>query len=441
MQHILILGIGRSTSYLLDYLNTHLVPNGYVIQAIDVQQELVAKRQSEFPGISFIRSEIHTDTIKISIANTDLVVSMLPPAFHGMVAEICLEYGKHFFTASYISKEIKALETEVKAKGLLFMMECGLDPGIDHMSAMAMIHSLQEKGAVINSFESYTGGLIHPFNLNPPWNYKISWNPRNVVLAGQGNAVQYMEDGIIKIVPYQRLFTKPSVWKVNEQDVYEGYPNRDSLSYRTLYQLSDTSMFIRGTLRYPSFCEGWNYLVQLGLTDDTVLLPEDKNRTGRRFLNHFLPSKTEALDIQLQELFSVNWQKALDYLQALGLTDEIPVISKAATPAEIIQSILESRWSMQAGDRDRIVMIHRIQYTWNNTPKTLQSTLVVDGKNADYTAMAKTVGLPLAIAIDLFVHGQIRATGIHIPITKEWYEPILNRLKLLGIVFNEVEEA
>jgi len=436
MQHILILGIGRSTYYLLQYLHEVLIPQGLSIKAIDVQPDLVAKRQAEFPDISFFQSDIHKEALTAIIPEADIVVSMLPPAFHSMVAELCLEHYKHFFTASYVSKEIKALDEAAKEKGLLFLMECGLDPGIDHMSAMAMIHNLQDKGASIESFESYTGGLVHPSNLNPPWNYKISWNPRNVVLAGQGNAVQYKENGIVKIVPYQRLFKEPSKWKISDSEIYEGYPNRDSLSYQFLYNLQDTKTFIRGTLRYPGFCEGWNYLVQLGLTDDTIILPEDSKRTARSFLNHFL-SADNSLEDQLKSIFKESADKALSYIKALGLTEEVPLMIKAATSAQILQSILENQWKMQESDKDRIIMIHRIQYILQGQRQLLQSTLIVDGEDAERTAMAKTVGLPLAIAIELFVKNQIHTRGIVIPTSKEVYEPILHKLKESGIVFHE----
>jgi saccharopine dehydrogenase-like NADP-dependent oxidoreductase len=436
MQHILILGIGRSTYYLLKYLHEVLIPQGSSIKAVDVQPELIAKRQAEFPGITFLQSEIHPEALKGIIPEADIIVSMLPPAFHTMVAELCLEYSKHFFTASYVSKEIKALDEVAKSKGLLFLMECGLDPGIDHMSAMDMIDKLKKDGGAIESFESYTGGLVHPSNLNPPWNYKISWNPRNVVLAGQGNAVQYKENGIIKIVPYQRLFTQPSSWKINESDIYEGYPNRDSLSYQSLYNLQDTQTFIRGTLRYPGFCDGWNYLVQLGLTDDTVILPEDSKRTIRSFLNHFL-FIDNSLEDQLKSIFAESAGEALNYIKALGLTEETPLMTKAASSAQILQSILENQWKMQESDKDRIVMIHRIQYILDGERQLLKSTLIVDGEDSERTAMAKTVGLPLAIAIELFVINQIHTRGILIPTSKELYEPILHKLKESNIVFHE----
>ncbi|MBC7451213.1 MAG: saccharopine dehydrogenase NADP-binding domain-containing protein [Cytophagales bacterium] len=438
MQQLLILGIGRSTYYLLQYVHDVLIPKGHIIIAIDGQKELVLKRQMEFPAIQFIQSDICTETIATHIQNANLVVSMLPPAFHTMAAELCIQYNKHFFTASYVSPSIRALQDEVKQKELIFLMECGLDPGIDHMSAMSMIHSLQDKGAVIGSFESYTGGLVHPAHLNPPWNYKISWNPRNVVLAGQGNAVQYREHDTIKIVPYQRLFINPSLWKINETHIYEGYPNRDSLSYQSLYNLGHASTFIRGTLRYEGFCEGWNYLVHLGLTDDTVILPEDHNRTGRSFLNHFLNGRDEEIEDALGKLFPEENTHIYHYLETLGLLDETPLIIQAGTAAQILQSILEVKWKLEETATDRIVMIHRIQYTLEGVQYTVQSSLIVDGEDAERTAMAKTVGLPLAIAIDCFLNGEIAIRGIAIPVTAEFYKPILDKLVAFDIRFKEL---
>jgi len=438
MQKILILGIGRSTYYLLQYLNDHLASNTIVITAMDAQAELVDKRRKEFSNITFIQSEINATTILPVISTADLVVSMLPPAFHTMVAELCLHENKHFFTASYVSAEIKAMNEQAKSQGLLFMMECGLDPGIDHMSAILLIDTLKDQGALITSFESYTGGLVHPSNTNAPWNYKVSWNPRNVVLAGQGAAAQYRKDKIVKIVPYHRLFTKPSTWQLTVNDVYEGYPNRDSLSYQHLYDLKDAETFVRGTLRYPGFCEGWNYLVQLGLTDDTVVLQEDTSRTARSFLQHFLIGDGETIEDKLQEFFKDKTPEASIYIEALDLLADTPVITQAATAAVILQWIIEKKWKLEKGDRDRIVMIHKLSYILAGNIKTMQSYMIVDGEDDERTAMAKTVGLPLAIAIDLFLQGNIKSRGVQIPITEEFYKPILAKLESVGIVFKEL---
>ena len=438
MQKILILGIGRSTYYLLQYLNDDIASNSIVITAIDAQAELVDKRSKEFSNITFVQSEINATSILPVISVADIVVSMLPPAFHAMVAELCLHENKHFFTASYVSTEIKAMHDQAKSQGLLFMMECGLDPGIDHMSAISLIHALKVQGAQIISFESYTGGLVHPSNTNPPWNYKVSWNPRNVVFAGQGAAAQYRKDSVVKIVPYHRLFTNPSMWELSEKDLYEGYPNRDSLSYQKLYDLEQAETFVRGTLRYPGFCEGWNYLVQLGLTDDTVVLQEDTSRTARSFLQHFLIEKESTIEIQLQALFKDKTSEALIFMDALGLRAETPVITKATTAAVILQSIIEKKWKLEKTDRDRIVMIHRISYLLSDKLQTIQSYMIVDGEDSERTAMAKTVGLPLAIAIDLFLNDKIAERGVVIPISQQLSNTILSKLKVLGIYFNEM---
>jgi saccharopine dehydrogenase-like NADP-dependent oxidoreductase len=438
MQKILILGIGRSTYYLLQYLNKHIASDNIEITAMDAQAALIAKRSSEFPNITFLQSEINATSILPVISDTDLVVSMLPPAFHGMVAELCLNENKHFFTASYVSPEIKAMNEQVKSQGLLFMMECGLDPGIDHMSAISLIHAIKEQGAQITSFESYTGGLVHPSNTNPPWNYKVSWNPRNVVLAGQGAAAHYRKDGVVKIVPYHRLFTQPSAWKLSATDVYEGYPNRDSLSYQKLYDLEQAETFVRGTLRYPGFCKGWNYLVQLGLTDDTVVLQENVSRTARTFLQHFLIEDGATIEDKLKELFHEKTSEALIFIEALGLLFDTPVSTQAATAAVILQSVIEKKWKLEQEDRDRIVMIHKLSYVLAGDVKTIQSYMIVDGEDSERTAMAKTVGLPLAIAIDLFLNDAIAERGVVIPTSQKLSANILSKLKTLGIYFNEV---
>lgn len=439
MQRILILGIGRSTYYLLQYLHDILIPAGIQVQAVDIQQTLIEKRQQEFPGIDFIQSEINPVSIAGFIAQSDLVVSMLPPAFHHTVAQLCIENNKHFFTASYVSPEIKTLSEQAKKQGLLFLMECGLDPGIDHMSAISLIDTLTLQGATITSFESFTGGLVHPAYTNPPWNYKVSWNPRNVVLAGQGNAAQYLKGGTIQFVPYNGLFTQPSSWKLSEHAIYEGYPNRDSLSYRTLYQLEHAETFVRGTLRYPGYCFGWNCLVQLGLTDDTTVLAEDAARTGRSFLKQFISVDDAVLEKELLNRFENN-KDVQTYFQALGLLDQTPIYAGPGTAAHILQTIIEQKWKMQPEDKDRIVMIHRINYVLDGKQHSIQSSLLVDGEDAERTAMAKTVGLPLAIAINLFLQNSISQRGVIIPVTKELYAPILDKLATFGIVFNELKD-
>jgi saccharopine dehydrogenase-like NADP-dependent oxidoreductase len=435
MQHILILGIGRSTYYLLQYLNDFIASGEIVIKAMDAQLELVEKRTKEFSNISFVQSEITATSLEGEIAQADIVVSMLPPTFHAMVATLCLNEGKHFFTASYVSAEIKAMHEQALNKGLLFMMECGLDPGIDHMSALSLIHTIKEQGANITSFESFTGGLVHPSYTNPPWNYKVSWNPRNVVLAGQGADAQYKQDGVNKVVSYTELFAHPSTWSISTTDVYEGYPNRDSLSYQSLYDLTDATTFVRGTLRYPGFCKGWNNIIQLGLTNDVIQIKEDAFRTGKSFLSQLLPEGTKTLQEKIIQ--ACGTKEVLPYVEALGLLEDAPIATMAGTAAQIFQTIIEKKWRLEKSDKDRIVMIHRLGYEVNGEKKQVQSSLIVDGEDAERTAMAKTVGLPLAIAIDLFLHGKIKKRGVVIPIHTEIYTPILERLKSFGVVFKE----
>ena len=246
--------------------------------------------------------------------------------------------------------------------------------------------------------------MVHPSNTNPPWNYKVSWNPRNVVLAGQGAAAQYRKEGVVKIVPYHRLFTKPSTWQLPGNEVYEGYPNRDSISYQKLYNLEQVETFVRGTLRYPGFCEGWNYLVQLGITDDTVVLQEDTSRTGRSFLQHFLSGNGASIEDKLKELFKDSYENVATFIESIGLLSETSITTQAATAAVILQSIIEKKWKLEKEDRDRIVMIHKLSYVLAGELKTIQSYMIVDGEDSERTAMAKTVGLPLAIAVGLFLN-------------------------------------
>ncbi|RZK58255.1 MAG: saccharopine dehydrogenase, partial [Hymenobacter sp.] len=272
---LLLLGAGRSAAVLIEYLLTHAPTEKWFLTVADAQAAHLAPvlaAHSEFtrPVTFDVHDAAQLDAL---VSQADVVISMLPAAFHPAVARACLRHRRHLATASYVGAEVRALHAEAAAAGLVFLMECGLDPGLDHLSAVQTIHALQAAGARITSFKSYCGGLVAPASEGAnPWRYKFSWNPRNVVLAGQGGPAHYLENGAEKFIPYPELFARAEVLAVPGHGHFEGYANRDSLSYREIYGLTDVQTMLRGTLRRPGYCGAWQVLVRLGLTDDTQKL-------------------------------------------------------------------------------------------------------------------------------------------------------------------------
>jgi saccharopine dehydrogenase (NADP+, L-glutamate forming) len=377
------------------------------------------------------------DSRRQLIDQADVVISMLPAGLHPIVAGDCLALGKHFFTASYESEALRAMQLEIEAKGLLFLNECGLDPGIDHMSALKIIHEAKAKGEVIRSFKSYCGGLLAPQSEDNPWKYKFTWNPRNVVLAGQGTS-KFIDHGEVKLVPYQQLFKRVETISFPGLGDFDGYPNRDSLNYQAIYGLEQVDTLLRGTLRRAGFCKAWDVFVQLGMTDDTALLQLPLGSTYRQFLNTFLPwSHQLSVEEKLAEVIPDLDFPTFEKLQWLRLFESVPLPITEGSPAQLLQAILEVHWSLQPADRDLIVMQHQFEIQTQTGIKKVISSLVDVGQDAVYTAMAKTVGLPLAIAVDLFLKGKISVRGLQLPVVPELYLPILEALEQEGIRFEE----
>jgi saccharopine dehydrogenase-like NADP-dependent oxidoreductase len=366
---------------------------------------------------------------------------MLPAHLHILVATICIAQGRNLLTASYASPEMKALHAQAQAKGVLLMMECGLDPGIDHLSAMKMVNDLKAKNANITSFKSYCGGLVAPESDNNPWHYKFSWNPRNVILAGQGTA-QYLENNRLKYIPYQQLFLRNTAFSIPNVGEFEGYANRDSLAYIDLYGLASCSTFVRGTLRAAGFCEAWAQLVKLGLTDDSFKIALSEGMTWGQLLQAFLPETQNDLPLpsQLANYLQIStqsevWQK----ISWLNLWSAQVLTLPNASPAQHLQQLLEQKWALSATDKDMIVMVHELVYELNGETNTKTASLQIIGDDQTYTAMAKTVGLPLALVAKMILAGEIAHTGVVLPITADIYEPILNALANVGIAFTEIE--
>ncbi len=443
LRKILIIGAGKSTSYLLDYFLEKSITEKIHITIADLNPDQIAdkfKNHSNFNIEKLDSSNINKR--QQLIKNSDIVVSMLPAFLHITIAKDCIEFEKHLVTASYVSEEIKKLDVKAKQKGLIFMNEIGLDPGIDHMSALQIINNIKEKGGQVILFESFTGGLVAPESDTNLWNYKFTWNPRNVVIAGQGGTAKFIQEGTYKYIPYHKLFRRTEFIDIEGYGKFEVYANRDSLKYREAYGLTDVLTLYRGTIRRVGFSKAWNMFVQLGLTNDSYTIENSEGMSYREFINLFLPySPTNTVELKLRHYLKIDqddimWEK----LKELNLFDAAKKITlKNATPAQILQYILEDSWTLASTDKDMIVMYHKFGYEIKGVRKQINSHMVVTGKNRSYTAMAKTVGLPVAIATLLILNKKITMPGVQIPLQKEVYTPILSELKNYGIIFKEKE--
>jgi saccharopine dehydrogenase-like NADP-dependent oxidoreductase len=442
MKRILVLGSGLSTSSLIDYLLFHAEKEDWIVTVGDIDYEAAKQKIDGHPRGTAISFDIFKESDKSRyIKDADIVVSMLPARFHPMVADACIENGRSMLTASYVSPEIRRLDYLARQKGLLLFNELGVDPGIDHMSAMRVIDAIRAKGGKLTGFRSFTGGLIAPESDNNPWNYKFTWNPRNVVLAGQGTSM-FIRDGQYKYVPYHQLYRSAEKTTVLDLGEFEVYPNRDSLQYREVYNLPDIKTMIRGTMRRPGYCEAWNVFVQLGMTDDSYTMDYSGNQTWLQFTESFLPAGIQgSITERLGAYLNIPSDGAImNKLAWLGLFENKPVGLNNATPAQILQLKLEQKWGLEPNDKDMIVMQHVFDYQMNGKHYQHKSSLVVIGKDQRQTAMAMTVGTPLAIATRLVLTGKIRAVGVQVPTTREFYLPILTELEQYGIKFIEEEE-
>ena len=440
---ILVIGAGKSTFYLLDYFLEKAEKENLQITIADLELDTVQDRVRAHPRASLLVLDILNETDrKRAIKAADIVVSMLPARLHINVAVDCLSLQKHLVTASYVSKEMKALDTSVRERGLIFMNEIGLDPGIDHMSAMQIIDGIRDKGGKMILFESFCGGLVAPESDTNLWNYKFTWNPRNVVLAGQGGAAKFIQEGTYKYIPYHKLFRRTEFMEIEGYGTFEAYANRDSLDYREAYGLQDVLTLYRGTIRRVGFSRAWNMFVQLGMTDDSYIVENSEGMSYREFTNLFLPySPTDSVELKLRYYLKIDQDDIMwDKLVELNLCDPGRKIRlKRATPAQMLQQILEDSWTLAEQDKDMIVMYHKFGYTLEGRRKQIDSNMVVLGEDRTHTAMAKTVGLPVAAATLLILNGQLRRTGVQIPIYKEVYDPILKELKSYGVAFKEHE--
>lgn len=443
MRKILIIGAGRSASSLIKYLLDKSDAEKLLLTIADLSEDLAQKKTGNHKNARAISFDVCNDEQrKHEIQQADIVISMLPAHLHIEVAKDCIIYKKNMITASYISEEMKSLDFQAKESQIVLMNEIGLDPGIDHMSAMKIMDEIKSRGGKIILFESFCGGLVAPESDTNLWNYKFTWNPRNVVLAGQGGAAKFIQEGTYKYIPYHKLFRRTEFLEVEGFGRFEAYANRDSLKYREVYGLQNVDTCYRGTIRRVGFSKAWDVFVQLGMTDDTYIIDDSEHMSNRDFVNLFLPyHPTDSVEIKFRYQLKIDQDDVIwDKLLELNLFSKSVITGlKNATPAQMLEKILSHNWTLQPEDKDMIVMYHKIGYEINGEQKQIDSTMVCLGDDQTFTAMSKTVGLPVAIATLKILNGEIQTTGVQLPISKEVYLPILEELEKYGVVFKEFD--
>ena len=442
MKKIVIFGAGRSSTSLIEYLLSIAEEQNLLITLLDYNEELAKSKinNHKFGEAHFIDANNPNERLKF-IKESQLVISMLPAHMHLGIVKDAIHEKVHVITPSYVTEEIRSLNADAQNNDVLILNEMGLDPGIDHMSAKKIIDEIEDNGGKLTGFESFTGGLVAPENDDNPWNYKFTWNPRNVVLAGQGGAAKFIQEGKYKYIPYNKLFRRTEIIEIEGYGKFEGYANRDSLRYRSVYGLNEIPTMYRGTLRKIGFCRAWNVFVQLGLTDDSYVIEGSENMTNRDFINSFLAyNPHDSVELKLRHYLGIEqddyiWEK----LVWLGLFEDKKIGFKNATPAKILQKILQDKWSHREEDKDMIVMWHKFNFSQKGVDKEIRSHMVYIGKDTQFTAMSDTVGLPLGIAAKLLLSGKIKNRGVKLPIEREIYLPVLSELEQLGITFEEKE--
>lgn len=441
MKNILVIGAGLSASSMLRYFTSNAETQDWYLKVGDQDGELAKRKVKgcnraegfELNGLDPIQRQP-------LIEWADLVVSMLPARFHVEVAIDCIRFKTNLITPSYISDEMKDLHQQAVDAGIIIMNEIGVDPGIDHMSAKKLLDEIDDLGGEMHIFESFTGGLIAPESDNNPWNYKFTWNPRNVVLAGQGSAAKFIQEGQYKYIPYNKLFRRTEVIEIDGYGKFEGYANRDSLKYRDIYGLHDIPTIYRGTLRRKNFSKAWDSFVQIGATDDSYILEGSKDMSKRQFINSFLAyNPTDSVELKLKHYLKIDQDDSVfEKLEWLGIFENTKFdLKEDITPAAFLQKILEDKWTLEERDKDMIVMWHKFVYKLNGVYKEVNSHMVSIGEDRTYTAMSNTVGLPVAICAKLILNGTIAIKGVELPIKKEIYLPILKELEDYNIRFKE----
>ncbi|MBN1354912.1 saccharopine dehydrogenase NADP-binding domain-containing protein [bacterium] len=425
---ILLLGAGLVTQPLVDYLLN--IPDFHLTIATRTVAKAEKMIKNHPRGLAQSLNVQNEELLEREIKNHDLTISLLPAQMHPVAARLCLKHKKHLMTTSYVSPAMKEFDSPAREAGLLFMNELGLDPGIDHMSAMRIIHAVENAGGKVVSFRSYCGGLPAPEANTNPFGYKFSWAPRGVILAARNDA-KFLWNGELKEIEGKNLFLEYHHLTVDGME-FEAYPNRNSMPYQELYGLSDVHTMYRGTLRYKGWCTTLKAMVDLGFLDLTPRTFRDQ--TYAELFREQVDAKGGDIRAAASKLISLPPDHyAFDNMEWLGLMsrDNLPEDAECILDT-LVHKCLE-KLVYEPGERDMIVLHHVFGVTMNGMEKKITSTLVDFGVPYGQTAMARTVSLPAAIGTRLILQGKINATGVRIPVDPEMYHPILDELERLGI--------
>jgi len=444
MKRILVLGAGKSSPSLISYLLDHSEEFDWQVTVADLDQDLAAKQINGHPRGNAIQLDVNDQAALDSlIEGSNIVVNLLLPRFQNLVAETCVRLGAHFVSASYRTKEIRALDVEAREKGLLLLNEMGLDPGIDLMSAMVIIQRIHDAGGTLKKFISYGSGVAAPENKSNPFGYVITWNPYNVARAG-GAGAQFLQNGQIHLTPYHRLFKE--TWPVEVEGVgeMEAYANRDSIAYLEYFDLKEMETMIRGTLRYPGWGKTWSAIIDLGLTTETLTVPDLANHSMKEIVEMLLPVDVKAVNGEIRDRVAAflgleSTDEVLDKMEFLGLFSDNLVGDRGETPADALVHNLLEKLVLEPDKRDLVILVHEmeVEHDKGSRREKIVSTFLSYGDPGGHSAMAKTVGLPAAIAVKMIATNQLTLTGSYLPLTPEVYAPVLDELKQLGMLFLE----
>ncbi len=442
---ILVLGAGQSAPYLIKYLLDRAESLDWQVVVADRDEALAQSRVGDHPrGQAVFVDAMDTEMVRGMVKASKVVVNFLAPPFQYPVSKICVQEGRHMVSASYQDERVKAQHEDAKAAGVTILTEMGLDPGLDHMSAMRLIHEIQDAGGIITHLASYGSGVPSTDSRSNPFDYAITWNPRNVVMAAATGA-QYLEGGQIKVVPHPEVFHRTWPYEVPGLGRMEAYPNRDSISYKSVYGLPNCETLIRGTLRFPGFSETWYHIARLGLPNEVLHIPNLAETTWAELTEMFLPpGGTGDLELRVARHLGISATGVImDKMRWLGLFSDEATEAPGDTAAQAMSHLLQDKLQLPKGGRDMVILAHELLVTYpkENRKDRVTSTLVQHGERDGMTAMSLTVGLPAAIGARLLMEDKFPCTGSHIPTTPDIYEPMLKELGEAGLTFDEVTTA
>ena len=438
MRRILILGAGMVSQPIVKYLLNQ--PDYHVKMASRTISKAEAVIGSHERGQAEELNVTDDEHLENLISDAEVIVSLLPYEYHVKVANFCIKHKKHLITTSYVSENMKNLDDKARKSGVLLLNECGLDPGIDHMSAMRIIHNVESKGGKIISFRSTTGALPSYEANNNPFGYKFSWSPRGVLLASR-NPSQWLQDGKIISYPGEQLFENYTIEDVPGVGSFENYPNRNSVQYKDLYGLKDALTVYRGTFRMPGWCETMRNIVALGWLNDRPL----KDFHGRTYgdLTGYLVGSTSSDGLSEKTALFLGlkpYSTVIKRLEWLGLFSDINLPRDRDNPLDYLNVLTLQKMSLGKEERDMVVMHHEFFADYGVKKENITSTLVEYGIPNKDSAVARTVALPAAIAVKMLLEEKIKLSGVYIPVVPDIYNPILDELESIDIKFSEKSE-